>query len=154
MINSRRMNVQWNAETQNQNCWDRGNWSYDGKSNGVRAEECFATLVVDDGLSCLRKIAAYISRVCRCRAKEINRHGHDDESKMKAQSVRQHLHFLLLQPFFFRAERHTPRHENYLDQGRRAGGSCYRHVNSCILILQHHAKNTHMIIISQALIFK
>lgn len=52
-------------------------------------KECFATLVVDDGLSCLRKIAAYISRVCRCRAKEINRHGHDDESKMKAQSVRQ-----------------------------------------------------------------
>lgn len=48
-------------------------------------KECFATLVVDDGLSCLGKIAAYISRVCRCRDKEVNRHRHDDESKMKAQ---------------------------------------------------------------------
>lgn len=51
-------------------------------------KECFATLVVDDGLGA-RKIAAYISRVCRCRAKEVNRHRYDDESKMKAQAVRQ-----------------------------------------------------------------
>lgn len=88
------MNVQWNAEIQNQNCWDRGNRSYDGKYNGVRAELSKGMFrnfsgrwwVVWTGA---RKIAAYISRVCRCRAKEVNRHRHDDESKTKAQAVRQ-----------------------------------------------------------------
>lgn len=53
-------------------------------------KECLATLVVEMGcLNRCKKIAAYISRVCRCRAKEVNRHRHDDESEMKAKSVRQ-----------------------------------------------------------------
>lgn len=88
-----------------------------------------ATSEVDNGLSepGARKIAAYISRVCRCRAKEVNRHRHD-ESKMKAQAVRQNILI-----FYCYCLSSLEKSQVMKIISIKGGRNCYRHVNSCTL---------------------